>query len=62
VQSHQVPPFSRYKVRQYVVPAHGFVRVTIATMPEAGSSLPLRLIFAPDDGSVAPSAPGSPIY
>jgi hypothetical protein len=62
VQSHQVPPFSRYKVRQYVVPAHGFVRISIVTMPEAGSSLPLRLIFAPDDGSVAPGAPGSPIY
>ncbi|HEY2476602.1 MAG TPA: pilus assembly protein N-terminal domain-containing protein [Candidatus Cybelea sp.] len=62
VQSHQTPPYSRYKVRQYAVPAHGFVRVTIVTMPEAGSSLPLRLIFAPDDGSVAPGAPGSPIY
>lgn len=62
LQSHQVPAFSRYKVRQYVVPAHGFVRVTIVTMPEAGSSLPMRLIFAPDDGSVAPGAPGSPIY
>jgi hypothetical protein len=62
VQSHQVPPYSRYKVRQYVVPAHGFVRVAIVTMPEAGSSLPVRLIFAPDDGSVAPGAPGSPIY
>ncbi len=62
VQSHQVPPYSRYKVRQYVVPARGFVRVTIVTMPEAGSSLPVRLIFAPDDGSVAPGAPGSPIY
>jgi hypothetical protein len=62
VQSHQVPPFSRYKVRQYIVPANGFVRVTIVTMPEAGSSLPLRLVFAPDDGSVSPGAPGSPIY
>jgi hypothetical protein len=62
VQSHQVPAFSRYKVRQYVVPARGFVRVTIVTTPEAGSSYPLRLIFAPDDGSVAPGAPGSPIY
>jgi hypothetical protein len=62
VQSHQVPPYSRYKVRQYIVPAHGFVRVTIVTMPEAGSSLPLRLVFAPDDGSVSPDAPGSPIY
>ncbi len=62
VQSHQVPPYSRYKVRQYIVPAHGFVRITIVTMPEAGSSLPLRLVFAPDDGSVAPGAPGSPIY
>ncbi len=62
IQSHQVPAFSRYKIRQYVVPARGFVRVTIVTMPEAGSSYPLRLIFAPDDGSVAPGAPGSPIY
>jgi hypothetical protein len=62
VQSHQVPPFSRYKVRQYVIPARGFVRVTIVTMPEAGSSYPLRLIFAPDDGSVPPGASGSPIY
>jgi len=62
VQSHQVPAFSRYKIRQYVIPARGFVRVTIVTMPEAGSSYPLRLIFAPDDGSVAPGASGSPIY
>lgn len=62
VQSHQVPAFSRYKIRQYVVPAKGFVRVTIQTIPEAGSTYPLRLIFAPDDGSIAPGAPGSPIY
>jgi hypothetical protein len=62
VQSHQVRAFSRYKVREYVVPAKGFVRVTIVTMPEAGSSLPLNLIFAPDDGSVSPGAPGSPVY
>jgi hypothetical protein len=62
VQSHQVPAFSRYKIRQYVIPARGFVRVTIVTMPEAGSSYPLRLIFAPDDGSVAPGASGSPVY
>ncbi len=62
VQSHQVPAYSRYKVRQYVVPANGFVRVAIVTMPEAGSSLPVHLIFAPDDGSVSPGAPGSPIY
>jgi hypothetical protein len=62
VQSHQVPPFSRYKIRQYVIPARGFVRVTIVTIPEGGSSYPLRLIFAPDDGSVAPGAAGSPVY
>ncbi len=62
IQSHQVPAFSRYKVRQYVVPAHGFERVTIVTMPEGGSSYPLKLVFAPDDGSVAPNTPGSPIY
>jgi len=62
VQSHGVPPFSRYKLRQYTVPAKGYIRVTIETMPEAGSSYPLRLVFAPDDGSVAPGAPGSPVY
>ena len=62
VQSHQVPAFSRYKIRQYVVPARGFVRVTIETIPEGGSSYPLDLVFAPDDGSVAPGAPGSPVY
>lgn len=62
IQSHQTPPFSRYKLRQYVVPARGFVRVTIETIPDSGSSYPLRLVFAPDDGSVAPGAPGSPIY
>ena len=62
VRSHGVPAFSRYKIRQYTVPARGYIRVTIHTIPEAGSSYPLRLIFAPDDGSVAPGAPGSPIY
>ena len=62
VQSHGAPAFSQYKLRQYIVPARGFVRVTIETIPEGGSSYPLRLIFAPDDGSVAPGAPGSPIY
>lgn len=62
IQSHQVPPFSRYKLRQYVVPARGFVRVTVETIPDSGSSYPLRLVFAPDDGSVAPGAPGSPVY
>jgi hypothetical protein len=62
VQSHQTAAFTRFKVRQYVIPAKGFVRVTIVTMPEAGSSYPLNLVFAPDDGSVAPGAPGSPVY
>ncbi len=57
VQSHQVPPYSRYKVRQYIVPAHGFVRVTIVTMPEAGSSLPLRLVFAPTTAASLPAPP-----
>jgi len=34
----------------------------ITTMPEGGSLYPLPLVFAPDDGSVAPGAPGSPVY
>lgn len=62
VQSHQVTAFSRYKIREYVVPARGFVRVTLETMPEGGSSYPLDLELAPDDGSVPPGAPGSPVY
>lgn len=62
VQSHGVPAFSRYKIRQYTVPAKGFIRVSVHTMPEAGSTYPLRLEFAPDDGSVSPGGPGSPVY
>ena len=62
IQSHQVAPFSRFKLRQYVVPARGFLRITIETVPDSGSSYPLRLVLAPDDGSVAPGAPGSPVY
>ncbi|MDP9016915.1 MAG: hypothetical protein M3N19_01165, partial [Candidatus Eremiobacteraeota bacterium] len=62
VRSHGVPPFSRYKIREYTVPAKGYIKIRIHTMPEPGSSYPLRLIFAPDDGSVAPGGPGSPIY
>jgi hypothetical protein len=62
VQAHSLAPFSHYKLRQYTVPPGGFIRTDIVTMPEGGSSYPLRLEFAPDDGSVAPGAPGSPIY
>jgi hypothetical protein len=62
VQTHALPAFSRYKIWQESIPARTFRRVQIITMPEGGSSYPLRLIFAPDDGSVAPGAPGSPVY
>jgi hypothetical protein len=62
VQSHALPVFSRYKIWQETIAARTFRRVQIITMPEGGSSYPLRLIFAPDDGSVPPGAPGSPIY
>ncbi|MGC8486141.1 MAG: hypothetical protein ACP5O6_11020 [Candidatus Baltobacteraceae bacterium] len=62
VQSHQVRAFTRYKLRSYVVPARGFLRLHITTIPDAGSSFPVRLILAPDDGSVPAGAPGSPVY
>ena len=62
IQSHATPAFSKYKLRQYTVPAHGYIRTSVVTMPEGGSSYPVRLILARDDGSVAPGAPGSPIY
>lgn len=62
VQSHAAPPFSKFKLREYKVPPHSTFRVTVVTMPEGGSSYPVRLILAPDDGSVSPGGPGSPIY
>ena len=62
VQAHALPPFSRYKLRQYTVPAHAYIRVNVVTMPEGGSSYPIRLIFAPDDGSTSPGASNSPVY
>jgi hypothetical protein len=62
VQTHASPAFSRYKIWQETIAAKTFRRVQIITMPEGGSSYPLRLIFAPDDGSVGPGGPGSPVY
>ncbi len=62
VQAHALPPFSRYKIWQETIAPRTFRRVGIVTMPEGGSSYPLRLVFGQDDGSVAPGAAGSPIY
>jgi len=62
VQAHAMAPFTSYKLREYTIPANGYVSTTIVTMPEGGSSYPLRLDIGPDDGSVSPGAPGSPIY
>jgi putative type II/III system pilus formation protein len=62
VQAHALAAFSRFKIWQETINAGTFRRVRIVTMPEGGSSYPLRLTFAQDDGSVAPGAPGSPIY
>jgi len=62
VQAHALAPFTNYKLREYAVPANGYASTTIVTMPEGGSSYPLNLVMAPDDGSVSPGAPGSPVY
>jgi len=62
VQAHALPAFSRFKIWQETINPGTYRRVRIVTMPEGGSSYPLRMTFAPDDGSVAPGAPGSPIY
>ncbi len=62
VQTHALQAFSRYKIWQETIAPRTFRRVQIITMPEGGSSYPLRLIFAPDDGSAPPNAPGSPVY
>jgi hypothetical protein len=62
VQAHALPSFSRFKIWQETINPGTFRRIRVVTMPEGGSSYPLRLTFAPDDGSVPPFAPGSPIY
>lgn len=62
VQSHAVAPFTKWKLREYRVPPHATFRFTVVTMPEGGSSYPVRLIVAPDDGSASPGSPGSPVY
>jgi septal ring-binding cell division protein DamX len=62
VQAHALPAFSHYKLRQYTIPPHSFIRTEIVTMPEGGSSYPLRLIVGPDDGGPPPGAPDSLIY
>jgi hypothetical protein len=62
VQAHRLPAYSKYKIWQETIAPGTYRTLRIATMPEGGSSYPLRLIFAQDDGSVAPGAPGSPIY
>jgi hypothetical protein len=62
VQAHRLPAFSRYKIWQETIAPGTYRTLRVTTMPEGGSSYPLRLIFAQDDGSVAPGAPGSPIY
>ena len=62
VQAHAMAPFTHYKLRQYTLPPQSFVRTEIVTMPEGGSSYPLRIVVGPDDGSAAPGSPESPIY
>jgi hypothetical protein len=62
VQAHTMAAFGHYKLRQYTIPPGSFVRTEIVTMPEAGSSYPLRLIVAPDDGSAPPGTSDSPVY
>jgi hypothetical protein len=62
VQAHRLTSFSRYKIWQEVISPGTYRTLRITTMPEGGSSYPLRLIFAQDDGSVAPGAPNSPVY
>lgn len=62
VQAHRLTAFSRFKIWQETIAPGTYRTLQVTTMPEGGSSYPLRLVFAQDDGSVAPGAPGSPVY
>ena len=46
LQLHPVDPMRDALVRRYTVPARGFVRVSIVTMPEGGSAYPVNLLFS----------------
>jgi len=46
VQLHPVEFGRPALVRGFMVPAHGYQRVNIVTMPEGGSSYPVRVLFA----------------
>jgi hypothetical protein len=46
VQLHPVDFGQPALVRGFIVPAHGYVRVSLVTMPEGGSSYPVRVVFA----------------
>jgi len=62
VQAHRLTAFSRYKIWQETIAPGTYRTLQITTMAEGGSSYPLRLEFAQDDGSVSPGGPGSPVY
>ena len=62
VQTHAMAPFGNYKLREYTIPPGSFVRTEIVTIPEGGSSYPLRLVVAPDDGTAPPGSPDSLAY
>src|ERR1700694_3923363 len=62
MQAHALPAFSKFKIWQERINAGTFRRIKVVTMPEGGASYPLRLVVAPGDASVAPGAPGSPMY
>jgi hypothetical protein len=62
IQAHAMAPYAHYKLRQYTLPPGSFVRTEIVTMPEGGSSYPLRIVVAPDDGSAPPGGPESLVY
>jgi hypothetical protein len=62
LQAHAMAPFGHYKLRQYTVGPGTHISIDVITIPEGGSSYPLRLIVAPDDGSAPPGSSDSPIY
>lgn len=48
VQLHPVDAARPALVRVFTVPAHGYRRMSIVTMPEGGSSYPVRVTFSAD--------------
>lgn len=63
MQSHRIDPTARFKIASFGIPSGSTKHVTLVTMPDINSNLPVELSIAPNDTTIAEAGtPGSPIF